>query len=81
MSANNCVGRRKHPQASEDLLLRLSPVIRKASERYAVDEDHADDLFQDCLVHIALKLQGIERRTSNRSRLGRGRSLTTAASR
>jgi len=41
---------------SEELLLRLSPVIRKASERYAVDEDHADDLAQECLVHVANKL-------------------------
>lgn len=57
MSANGCEGGRKHPQASEDLLLRLSPVIRKASERYAVDEDHANDLIQDCLVHISVKLQ------------------------
>lgn len=57
MSANGYEGRRKHPQASEDVLLRLSPVIRKASERYAVDGDHADDLVQDCLVHIAVKLQ------------------------
>lgn len=57
MSANGCEGGRKRPQASEELLPWLSPVIRKASERYAVDEDHADDLVQDCLVHIAVKLQ------------------------
>lgn len=57
MGTNGCEGRRKHPQASEDLLLRLSPIIRKASQRYAVDGDHADDLIQDCLMHVAVKLQ------------------------
>ena len=43
-------------QDLDALLLRLSPLVRKVCEGYAIDEDHADDLVQECLIHIAVKL-------------------------
>lgn len=44
------------PDASDKLVRRLYPVIRRVARRYSRDEDHADDLAQDCLVRAAVKL-------------------------
>ena len=40
----------------EGLVRKLSPLIRAAIRRYARDEDHADDLLQECWIHVLDRL-------------------------
>ena len=44
------------PDRLGELLEELSPTVRDAVSCYAKDQDHANDLVQECLVHIASKL-------------------------
>ncbi len=44
------------PDALGALLEELSPTIRDVATHYARDQDHTNDLVQECLVHIVSKL-------------------------
>ena len=43
----------KHPP--DEVLFRILPTVRAVARRYAYDEDHAEDLTQECVVRIAQK--------------------------
>ena len=50
------IDQRMSPKETNELLLRLSPIVRRVAQHYSTDEEHAQDLVQECLVHIAIKL-------------------------